>query len=385
MLQMRKIYWPSINILGPGSLKEAILETKKMNLGKALIVTDKVLYKNGVFELLKNELETNNLDYCVFTEINPNPTTENIHKGLNEYIKNNCTYIIALGGGSPQDGGKAIGILATNGGKITDYDGLFKSKHKSAPIISINTTAGTASEVTINYVITDEIRKIKMVMVDPNSLATIAVNDPILMVGKPKDLTGATGMDALTHAIEAYITKGAYELSDTLSLEAIKLIGQSLEKAVANGEDLEARSQMAWGSYIAGLAFSNCGLGLVHSMAHQLGSQYDLPHGTANAILLPIVMKYNISENYEKFEKIAKALGRNLNNKSSEEKAYEAILAVEELSNKINIPKLKDTDFNMEDIPKLSKQAIEDICLGGNQREVSIEDIQNLYKKAYNK
>lgn len=383
MLTMRKIYWPSVNILGPGALKEAANEIKKMNLGRALIVTDKVLSENGVVEKVVQELKNVDLDYVVYNDVNQNPTIKNVNDGLEAYKKNDCSYIISVGGGSPQDTAKAIGILVTNGGNIVDYEGVFKSTNKSVPIVAINTTAGTASEVTINYVITDENRKIKMVMVDPNSLATIAVNDPELMLKKPASLTAATGMDALTHAIEAYVTKGSYELSDTLALEAIKLIGEALEEAVNNGDNLEARSKMAWGSYIAGLSFSNCGLGIVHSLAHQLGSEYDIPHGVANAILLADVMEYNLDSNYKKFANIAKVLGRDINNKTIEEAALEAVLAVRELSEKVNIPKLNETSFKMEDVEKLSKQAHEDVCAGGNPKDASVQDIIEIYTKVY--
>ncbi|MEG0584576.1 MAG: iron-containing alcohol dehydrogenase, partial [Cetobacterium sp.] len=240
-------------------------------------------------------------------------------------------------------------------------------------------------EVTINYVITDEVRKIKMVMIDSNSLATIAVNDPELMVKKPMGLTAATGMDALTHAIEAYVTKGSYELSDVLALESIKLIGQSLENAVKNGDDIEARSQMAWGSYIAGLSFSNCGLGIVHSLAHQLGSEYNIPHGLANAILLPDVVEYNLSSNYKKFANIAQALGKDISGFSDKKAAYMAVEAIRELSEKIGIPKLNKTIFNMKDINKLSEQAFNDICAGGNPKEINIKDLKELYTKVYNR
>ncbi|MEG0236461.1 MAG: iron-containing alcohol dehydrogenase [Cetobacterium sp.] len=385
MLTMRKIYWPSINILGPGSLKEAASEIKKMNLGRALIVTDKVLCENGVVEKVLQELKNENLDYVLYNDVNQNPTTKNVNDGLDIYKKNNCNYIISIGGGSPQDTAKAIGILVTNGGNIVDYEGIFKSKNKSVPIVAINTTAGTASEVTINYVITDENRKIKMVMVDPNSLATIAVNDPELMLKKPASLTAATGMDALTHAIEAYVTKGSYELSDTLALEAIKLIGESLEEAVKTGDSLEARSKMAWGSYIAGLSFSNCGLGIVHSLAHQLGSEYDIPHGVANAILLADVMEYNLDSNYKKFADIARVLGRDVENKCLEKAALESVLAVRELSEKVNIPKLNETKFRIEDVEKLSKQAHEDVCAGGNPKDASIQDIVDIYTRVYSR
>ncbi|MGL5949887.1 MAG: iron-containing alcohol dehydrogenase, partial [Cetobacterium sp.] len=216
MLSIRKIYWPAINVLGPGALKESVAEIKKMNLGKALLVSDEVLVKIGVVKKVTDKLDELDLNYSIYSDVNPNPTMQNVNSGLDIFKREKCDYIISVGGGSPQDAGKAIGVLATNGGDIRDYDGIFKSHKKSVPIIAINTTAGTASEVTINYVITDEIRKIKMVMVDPNSLATMAVSDPELMVEKPAPLTAATGMDALTHAIEAYTTLGAYRLSDTL-------------------------------------------------------------------------------------------------------------------------------------------------------------------------
>lgn len=383
MLAVRKIYWPALNIVGPGALSEGIQEIAKMNLGKALIVTDKGIIEAQIIDDVTKKLTENNLEFAIFSEVSPNPTVKNVNEGLELLKKENCDYIISLGGGSPQDTAKAIGILATNGGDIRDYNGVFLSKNKSLPIIAINTTSGTASEVTINYVITDEEKKVKMVIVDSNSLATISINDPELMLKKPKQLTAATGMDALTHAIEAYTTLGAYRLSDALTLESIKIIGESLENAVENGEDLEARSKMAWGSFIAGLAFSNCGLGIVHSMAHQLGSEYNLPHGVANAILLPEVVEYNLSSNYKKFKEIAEALGENVKLLSDEEGAKKAVEAIRKLSNKIDLPKLKDTKFNLEDIQKLSNQAFNDICTGGNPKKVTVEAIENIYLKAY--
>lgn len=383
MLAVRKIYWPALNIVGPGALSEGIQEIAKMNLGKALIVTDKGIIEAQIIDDVTKKLTENNLEFAIFSEVSPNPTVKNVNEGLELLKKENCDYIISLGGGSPQDAAKAIGILATNGGDIRDYNGVSLSKNKSLPIIAINTTSGTASEVTINYVITDEEKKVKMVIVDSNSLATISINDPELMLKKPKQLTAATGMDALTHAVEAYTTLGAYRLSDILTLESIKIIGESLENAVENGEDLEARSKMAWGSFIAGLAFSNCGLGIVHSMAHQLGSEYNLPHGVANAILLPEVVEYNLSSNYKKFKEIAEALGENVKLLSDEEGAKKAVEAIRKLSNKIDIPKLKDTKFNLEDIQKLSNQAFNDICTGGNPKQVTVEAIENIYLKAY--
>ena len=383
MLAVRKIYWPALNIVGPGALSEGIQEINKMSLGKALIVTDKGIIDTKIIDDVTKKLTKYNLEFAIFSEVCPNPTVKNVNEGLELLKKENCDYIISLGGGSPQDAAKAIGILATNGGDIRDYNGVFLSKNKSLPIIAINTTSGTASEVTINYVITDEEKKVKMVIVDSNSLATMSINDPELMLKKPKQLTAATGMDALTHAIEAYTTLGAYRLSDALTLESIKIIGESLETTVENGEDLEARSKMAWGSFIAGLAFSNCGLGIVHSMAHQLGSEYNLPHGVANAILLPEVVEYNLSSNYKKFKEIAEALGENVSLLSDEEGAKKAVEAIRKLSNKIDIPKLKDTKFNLEDIHKLSNQAFNDICTGGNPKEVTVETIEKIYIKAY--
>lgn len=385
MLSVRKVYWPSINILGPGALNEALDEIKKMNLGKALIVSDKVLEEVGVVKKITDKLDILELKYSIYSNVNPNPTMKNVNDGLKIFETENCEYIISIGGGSPQDAAKAIGILSTNGGNIRDYNGIFKSTKKSAPIVAINTTAGTASEVTINYVITDEENKIKMVMVDPNSLATIAVSDPELMIKKPSLLTAATGMDALTHAIEAYTTLGAYRMSDTLALESIKLIGESLLDAVNDGKNIEARSKMAWGSYIAGLSFSNCGLGIVHSLAHQLGAEYDLPHGIANAILLPEVMEYNLISNYKKFGEIAKALGQNIDSKNEKEAAIMSVIAVRKLLKTIGIPTLSETKFRLSDVKKLSNQAFNDVCTGGNSRVPTIQDLENIYINAYNR
>lgn len=384
MLTSRRIYWPAINLIGPGCVKEIGVEIKKLGLNKALIVSDQVLNDLGIVKRVTDILDTEGIKYSIFLDVKPNPTTQNVNDGLAKYKQEDCDFIISVGGGSPQDAAKAIGLLVTNGGNIVDYEGLHKSKNRSVPIIAVNTTAGTASEVTINYVITDEDRKIKMVMVDPNSLPVIAVNDPELMVNKPADLTAATGLDALTHAIESYVCKGAFELSDTLSLKAIEMIASSLVKAVKDGSDIEARSRMAWGSYVAGLSFSNAGLGIVHSMAHQLGSEYDLPHGAANAILLPYVMEFNMEACPEKFANIAKAMGVDISAaKSIEEAAKMAVDAVRKLSKQVGIPSLKETAFNPADVEKLAEQAMRDVCTGGNPREVTKEDIMNLYMKAY--
>lgn len=383
MLSVRRMYWPALNLVGPGAVKEIGAEIKNLGLKKVLIVTDKVLNDLGVVKQIIDVLEKENVKFAIFDEVQPNPTMKNCHDGLDKFNAENCDSIISIGGGSPQDCAKAVGILKTNGGKISDYEGIFVSKNKSVPIVAVNTTAGTASEVTINYVITDEVRHIKMVMVDPNSLATISVNDPELMINKPAGLTAATGMDALTHAIESYITAGAFRLSDTLSLEAIKLIGESLETAVKDGKNIEARSKMAWASYTAGLSFSNAGLGIVHSMAHQLGSEYNLPHGVANAVLLPHVEEFNMDACGEKFRDIAKALGTCTKDMTTEEVNKVAIQAIKDLSAKVGIPKgLKELGVKEEDFGKLADQALADACTGGNPKKVSKEDIIAIYMKA---
>jgi alcohol dehydrogenase len=384
MEAIRRIYWPAINLIGPGAVIEIGAEIKKLNFKKILLVTDKVLRAVGVVDKVTSVLDEAKIDYIIFDDVDPNPTCKNVNDGLAMFKANQCDSLLSVGGGSPQDAAKAIGILFTNGGDIVSYEGIGKSANKSVPIVAVNTTAGTASEVTVNYVITDEVRKVKMVMVDPNSLATIAVNDPELMVKMPAGLTAATGMDALTHAIESYITKGAFRLSETLSLEAIKLISESLEDAVSNGKNIEARSKMAWASYIAGLSFSNCGLGIVHSMAHQLGSEYNLPHGVANSILLPYVEEFNSVSCVDKFAKIAKAMGIDVSRCTNEEARREAIIALSDMAEKLNIPKLADTKFRLEDVNKLAAQAMLDVCTGGNPREVTIDDIKTIYKNAYN-
>lgn len=383
MLSVRKLYWPAINIVGPGALKEAGAEIAKMGLKKALIVTDAVLNKLGVVKNVEDALNEHHIQFHVYDNVQPNPTMKNCHGGLDAFNANTCDFLISVGGGSPQDCAKAIGILKTNGGKISAYEGVFKSKNKSVPIIAINTTAGTASEVTINYVITDEERHIKMVMVDANCLATIAVNDPLLMMAKPPQLTAATGMDALTHAIEAFVTAGAFELSDTLDLQAMKLIVESLETAVKDGQNVEARSKMAWASFIAGLSFSNAGLGIVHSMAHQLGSEYNMPHGMANAILLPYVEEFNLEARPEKTKKLAEVFGISTQNLSAGEIKTAVIDYLKSLSAKVGIPKgLREMGVKEEDFGKLADQALRDVCTGGNPRPVTKEDIIAIYKHA---
>ena len=383
MLESRRIYLPPLSLIGPGALNDLGEELKGLPYKKCLFVTDKILVKLGVAEKVSEVLKEAGVEAVIFDNVQPNPTVKNVTNGLKMLQENDCDFILTLGGGSPQDCGKAIGILATNGGDIKDYEGIHVSKKVSLPIIAINTTAGTASEVTINYVITDVARQVKMVMVDKNCLVSIAVNDPVLMLGNPAALTAATGMDALTHAIETYVTKGAFGWSDALALESIKLISKSLEEAVHNGSNLEARSKMAWGQFIAGQAFSNAGLGFVHSMAHQLGGTYDLPHGVANAVLLPHVEKFNIPACAHKLKKVARAMGVGVLDMSDEEGANAAIEAIKKLSKAVGIPSgLKELGVKEEDFEAMAKNAIADVCTGGNPRDVTVEDTIAIYKAA---
>lgn len=384
MLEKRRIYLPPLSLVGPGVICDLVEEIQSLNYKQILIVTDKVLNELGVVKKVTDLMEKQSLNYTVFDEVQPNPTCENVHNGLDVFKSNGCDFILTIGGGSPQDCGKAIGILATNGGDIKDYEGIHLSKHKSAPIAAINTTAGTASEVTINYVITDEARKVKMVMVDKNCLVSIAVNDPELMLNKPASLTAATGMDALTHAIEAYVTVGAFHWSDHMALYAIQLISESLREAVNDGSNLEARSKMAWAQFIAGQAFSNCGLGFVHSAAHQLGGLYNTPHGVANAVLLPHVERFNLPACPEKFAKIAEAMGVDTSGMRTQEAADAALDAISQLSKDVGIPaSIKELGAKEEDFELMAKNALADVCTGGNPKEVSFEDAVAIYEAAY--
>jgi alcohol dehydrogenase len=374
---------PSTSIIGPGAIKEAGTEVKNLGYKKALVVTDKILNQLGVVAKVTDILSANDIEFSVYDAVEPNPTMKSVHDGLDMLKAEDCDFIISLGGGSPQDAAKAIGILATNGGRIKDYEGAYQSSNKSLPIIAFNTTAGTASEMTIFYVITDEDRHVKMVMCDPNCLATIAVSDPELMTAKPAALTAATGMDALTHAIECYLSKGTYRLTEALALEAIRIISESLKEAVDNGTNIEARSAMAWGSYIAGMAFSNGGLGIVHSMAHQLGAIYNLPHGVSNAVLLPYVEAFNAPAVGEKMRNIAEAMGTDTTGMSTEEAADAAINAIIALNKAVGVP-TSITEFGVKEdkLQLMAEQAIADICTGGNPRDVTVEDIIQIYKTA---
>ncbi|WP_282038215.1 iron-containing alcohol dehydrogenase [Saccharicrinis aurantiacus] len=381
MLEKRRIYLPPLSLVGPGVISDLVLELKELECAKVFIVTDKILNELGVVTKVTQLMDQETISYCIFDEVQANPTCANVEKGLALFNSEQCDYILTIGGGSPQDCGKAIGILSTNGGDIKDYEGIHISKKKSTPIAAINTTAGTASEVTINYVITDEVRKVKMVMVDKNCLVSIAVNDPELMLNKPAALTAATGMDALTHAIEAYVTAGAFHWSDHMALYAIQLISESLRDAVADGNNLEARSKMAWAQFIAGQAFSNCGLGFVHSAAHQLGGLYNTPHGVANAVLLPHIERFNLPACPDKFAKIAQSMGVNIEDMTEMEAAESALEAISKLSKDVGIPSgIGELGAKREDFELMAKNALADVCTGGNPKEVTLEDAIAIYE-----
>lgn len=375
-------YVPSINIMGKGCLKEIGPYIQELNLKKALVVTDKFLIKSGIAGKLLTVLDEAGIEYAIYDEVKPNPTCTNVHNGVDFLKANDCDYLISIGGGSPQDTAKAIGIIATNGGHIKEYEGVHKSKHKSLPIVAVNTTAGTSAEVTINYVITDEERKVKMVMVDKNSLATISVNDPELMVDKPAALTAATGMDALTHAIEALVTPGAYPVTDATALAAVEIIFANLARAVKNGHDIEAREQMVYAIFLGGLAFNNAGLGYVHAMAHQLGGVYDLPHGVCNAMLLPFVEEENAKYVPEKFRAIAKAIGMNVENQSDKQCADFVIESIKALSKEVGIPsKLSELGVDEVDLDLLAENSMKDACAPGNPFIPTKEEVIALFKK----
>jgi len=375
-------YVPSINIMGKGCLQEIGLYIQELNLKKALVVTDKFLMKSGIAGKLLTVLDEAGIEYAIYDEVKPNPTCKNVHDGVDYLKSQNCDYLVSIGGGSPQDTAKAIGILATNGGHIKEYEGVHKSKHKSLPIVAVNTTAGTSAEVTINYVITDEERKVKMVMVDKNSIATISVNDPELMVDKPAALTAATGMDALTHAIEALVTPGAYPVTDATALAAVEIIFANLARTVKDGHDIEAREQMVYAIFLGGLAFNNAGLGYVHAMAHQLGGVYDLPHGVCNAMLLPYVEEQNAKYVPEKFRAIAKAMGLNVESQTDKECADFVIESIKALSKEVGIPsKLSELGVDEVDLDLLAENSMKDACAPGNPFIPTKEEVITLFKK----
>ncbi len=366
---------------GANAIESIADEVEARGFRKAFVCSDPDLVKFGVTKKVLDVLEKNNLEYELYSNIKPNPTIENVQTGVEAYKKAGTDYLIAIGGGSSMDTAKAIGIIINNPdfADVRSLEGVADTKNKSVPIFAVPTTAGTAAEVTINYVITDAEKNRKMVCVDPHDIPVVAFIDPEMMASMPKGLTAATGMDALTHAIEGYITAGAWELSDMFHLKAIEIIARSLRGAVDN--TAEGREGMALGQYVAGMGFSNVGLGIVHSMAHPLGALYDTPHGIANAIILPTVMEYNAEATGEKYRDIAKAMGvMGTETMSQEEYRKAAVDAVLQLSKDVGIPADLKEIVKKEDIPFLAQSAYDDACRPGNPKETSVEDITKLYE-----
>lgn len=383
---MATFYVPSTNLIGPGVVKEIGPYVKNLGYNKALLVTDKFIESSDILPKVTEPLKAAGVEYVVYSDVDPNPTCKNVMDGVATLKENNCDFIISVGGGSPQDAASSMSVIATNGGVPQDYEGLHKSAKLGLPVVAINTTAGTSAEITINYVITDEERKVKMVMVDKNSLALISVNDPELMVSKPAALTAATGMDAMTHAVESLVTPGAYGVTKRLSMGAIELIKEYLPRAVENGHDIEARQGMVDAIFLAGMAFNNAGLGYVHSMAHQLGAVYDLPHGVCCAMLLPVIQRENAKRVPAAFRNVAKALGLDPTGKSDEECAAYAIAEIEKLSETVGIPKkLTELDIKEEefDFEYLSKNAMIDACAPGNPFTPTLEETIAFYKELF--
>lgn len=376
---------PSVNFMGPGCLEVIGQRAKILNGTKALIVTDKFLnsLKDGAVEKTVEYLKAEGIDYAIYDGVEPNPKDVNVYEGAKIYEENNCDMIITIGGGSPHDCGKGIGIALTHEGNICDFAGIETLTNALPPIISVNTTAGTASEVTRHAVITNTETKVKFVIVSWRNLPQVSINDPLLMVGKPAGLTAATGMDALTHAVEAYVSKDANPVTDAAAIQSIKLISKNLRLAVANGENIVARENMAYASILAGMAFNNGNLGYVHAMAHQLGGLYDMPHGMANAMLLPHVCKYNMISNLEKFADIAEFMGENTANLSSVEAAEKAIQAMFRLSTDVGIPaSLKEVGIKEEDIELMSTNALKDGNAFSNPRKGNEKDVAAIFRAA---
>ena len=371
---------------GAGAIAEIVTEAKAHAFRKAFVCSDPDLIKFGVTGKVTDLLDKEGLAYEIYSDIKANPTIDNVKNGVAAFKASGADYIIAIGGGSSMDTSKAIGIIIANPEfeDVRSLEGVAPTRKPCVPIIAVPTTAGTAAEVTINYVITDEKKRRKFVCVDPHDIPVVAIVDPDMMSSMPKGLTAATGMDALTHAIEGYTTQAAWELADTLNLKAIELIAKNLRKAVEN--DPDGREGMALGQYVTGMAFSNVGLGVVHGMAHPLSAFYDTPHGVANAVLLPYVMAFNAPYTGEKFREIARAMGiRNVDAMSQEEYRQAAIDAVRQLSKDVGIPQtLREIGVKEEDLEALSEAAMADVCTGGNPRPCSKELVWKVYKTAFN-
>ncbi|MGL5039564.1 MAG: L-threonine dehydrogenase [Aeromonas sp.] len=378
-----KFYIPAINLMGAGCLQEAAADIKGYGYRNALIVTDKILNQIGVVAKLTTLLAEQGIASVVFDETKPNPTMHNVEAGLAMIKAHHCDCVISLGGGSPHDCAKGIALVAANGGSIQDYEGVDRSAKPQLPLIAINTTAGTASEMTRFCIITDETRHVKMAIIDKHVTPLMSVNDPELMLAKPAGLTAATGMDALTHAIEAYVSTIATPVTDASAVMAIELIAKHLRTAVNHGDDLHAREQMAYAQFLAGMAFNNASLGYVHAMAHQLGGFYDLPHGVCNAILLPHVQTYNAKISAPRLKEVARHMGVDVSAMTDEQGAAAAITAIKQLARDVNIPAgLELLGVKADDFDTLASNALKDACGFTNPKQASHDEIVAIFRAA---
>lgn len=381
--QIFGFYMPTVNLMGAGAVKEVGQRIKSLKRKKALIVTDAGLHRLGVADLIAGYIRESEIEAVIFPGAEPNPTDINVEAGLQAYKNNHCDVIVSLGGGSSHDCAKGIGLVAANGGTIYDYEGVDLSASPMVPMIAINTTSGTASEMTRFCIITDTSRHVKMAIVDKHVTPTISINDPVLTVKKPPALTASTGMDALTHAVEAYVSTIATEITDACALQSIRLISKYLRAAVANGEDLQARDKMSYAQLLAGMAFNNASLGYVHGIAHQLGGLYNLPHGVCNAILLPHVERFNLIASPERFVDIAVALGEDVSGLSVRDAAEKALTAIIQLSQDVGIPSgFRDLGVKEEDIPLLAENAMKDACSFTNPRKATLDEVQAMIRAA---
>ena len=376
-------YIPAVNIMGENALNDAIQQIESLGFKQALIVTDPGMTKLGVTAEVKVLLQEHGVESLVYDGVQANPTVENVNAGLEVLRTHECDCVVSLGGGSAHDCAKGVALVATNGGHISDYEGVDVSKKPQLPLISINTTAGTASEMTRFCIITDQERHIKMAIVDRNVTPILSVNDPRLMAGMPAALTAATGMDALTHAIEAYVSTAADPITDACAIKAIELIRDNLHEAVHNGSNMKAREQMAYAQFLAGMAFNNASLGYVHAMAHQLGGFYDLPHGVCNAVLLPHVQRYNSQVAAPLLKIVGIALGVDAQGLSDKEGADAAIAAIVKLSQSVNIPSgLQELGAKEADFATLARNAMKDACGFTNPIQPSHDDVMAIFKAA---
>ena len=385
-MAVNRIILNETSYFGAGARRMLADEFRGRGYVRAFVVTDKDLIRFGVAGKVTGVLDEAGIAYEIFSDLKPNPTVKNVQAGVEAFCRSGADAIVAIGGGSAMDTAKAVGIIAANPafGDVVSLEGTAPTANRSVPVFALPTTAGTAAEVTINYVITDEANTKKMVCVDPKDIPAVAIIDAELMAAMPRGLTAATGMDALTHAIEGYITKGAWTLTDMFELKAVELIARWLPAAVENGADTEAREGMAVAQYIAGMGFSNVGLGLVHGMAHPLGAFYDIPHGVANALLLPYVMQYNMESSLVKFGDVARAMGVDTAGMDTRQAAQAAVDAVRALAVRVGIPqRLSSLGVREEELPRLAASALADVCTPGNPRDTSAEEILALYREAF--